>query len=59
MNINPQFVFDQDNKPTGVFLPIAVWQQIQEQLGLAGTPSPQTNPWDIVADEPNEDDDVA
>ena len=34
MDINPQYTFDKNGNPIGVFISIEEWQQLSEQLHL-------------------------
>lgn len=34
MDVNPQYTFDKDGNPVGVFLSIDEWQQVSKELHL-------------------------
>jgi hypothetical protein len=42
-----QYVADQQGHPTGVLIPINLWQDIQKKLA-ANDPSRQTTAWDVL-----------
>lgn len=42
-----QYVADQHGETTGVFIPIDVWRNIQEQLAV-NDPSGQPTVWDVL-----------
>jgi hypothetical protein len=42
-----QYVADQHGETTGVFIPIDVWRNIQEQLAV-NDPSGQPTAWDVL-----------